>query len=59
MLMFARHHGGMTRRAMLVRGALSFAGTVILSNLLPGCQPRSNEPWSDGTLWTDATGWSE
>jgi len=49
----------MTRRDLFAgAGQVAIAGMSVSSLALIGaCATAQQEPWEDGTLWTDGTGW--
>jgi hypothetical protein len=49
---------GMTRRQLLA-GTSRLGLLAALASLaaLAACKKPQDEPWADGTLWSDGTGW--
>jgi hypothetical protein len=50
--------GRMTRRDLLVgTSRLGLLSAFVSLGALAACKKPPDEPWADGTLWTDGTGW--
>ena len=48
----------MTRRDLLVgTSRLGFLSALVSLGALAACEDARDEPWADGSLWSDGTGW--
>jgi hypothetical protein len=48
----------MTRRDLLVGASrLGLLSALVSPGTLAACQEAQDEPWADGSLWSDGAGW--